>query len=101
MEITNEVVQHIASLARLEIQDSEVAEYQSHLQKVLNHMKELESINTDDVEPLFSPVFDKQEELSTQREDKIEESMTAEQVIANAPKHKQNQFLVEAVIDEN
>ena len=49
MEITNEVVQHIASLARLEIQDSEVAEYQSHLQKVLNHMKELESINTDDV----------------------------------------------------
>ena len=101
MEITPEIVKHIAGLARIEIKDSEIEEYQNHLQKVLSHMDELAAVDTKGIDPLFSPVFDRLRESTASREDVVKPSMTADQVIANAPKQKQNQFLVEAVIDEN
>ena len=102
MDITPEVVNHIASLARIEIDQSEVQEYQDHLQKVLKHMTELSEVNTDGIDPMFSPVFDVINEIQiNSREDEVKPSWSADEVIANAPKYKQNQFLVEAVIDEN
>lgn len=101
MEITKENVKHIALLARLEIEESEIAEYQKHLSSVLSHMHELDNINTDGVEPLFSPVFDLLNEKTIEREDAVETHWGAEEAIFNAPSKKQNQFVVDAVIEEN
>lgn len=97
MKITEEKVHHIALLARLEISEAEVSEYQDHLQKVLDHMEELKEVNTDGVEPFFSPSFHTEMPL---REDKVKKPWTPEDVVKNAPRQKQNQFVVDAVIDD-
>jgi aspartyl-tRNA(Asn)/glutamyl-tRNA(Gln) amidotransferase subunit C len=102
MNVLKEDVEHIALISRLEIKESEIEEYQNHLSKVLAHMNELAEVNTEGVEPLFSPVFDMTEvgDNST-RNDKVHSSWGAEEVMINSPKHRQNQFLVEAVIEDN
>ena len=51
----------IADLAKIEINDKKIEEISSSLQKILNLVNEMNTINTDDVEPMSHPLNLKQE----------------------------------------
>lgn len=50
--LTAEEVRHVAQLARIRVTDEEIKELQTDLSKVLVFFQELETVNTDQEEPI-------------------------------------------------
>jgi aspartyl-tRNA(Asn)/glutamyl-tRNA(Gln) amidotransferase subunit C len=54
--LSKEDIQHIAHLARLEIGEEEVADYETKLGKIIEFIDELEKADTDDLLPMAHPL---------------------------------------------
>lgn len=89
-------LKHAAKLARLELSDAELQQYEDQLSSVLDYMQQLERQDLSSVEPTAhaAPVFD------VWREDEARTEFTPEQALLNAPKKAQQQFLITRVIEE-
>ena len=55
-EITADVTRKMAMLARLELSSEEVTLYTSQLGQVLGHIRQLQEVDVEGVEPLTSPL---------------------------------------------
>lgn len=55
-EITADVTRKMAMLARLELSPEEVELYTAQLGQVLGHIRQLQEVDVDGVEPLTSPL---------------------------------------------
>ncbi len=97
MKITEEKINQLAHLARLEFSDSEKVSIKKDLEKTLELCEKLNEIDTEGVEPLIY-MTNTTNEL---REDKIIESITKEQALANAPKKDSDYFRVPKVIEQS
>ena len=88
-------VRRIAKLARLKVSDDEVRLFAGQLAEILDYVKQIESLDTDGVEPLAHalPVTD------VLREDEPRESLSQRQVLANAPETQRDYFRVPTVVD--
>jgi aspartyl-tRNA(Asn)/glutamyl-tRNA(Gln) amidotransferase subunit C len=51
-EITKKELKHLADLARLEFSEKEESKFLVDLEKILNHFKELQELDTEDVAPM-------------------------------------------------
>jgi aspartyl-tRNA(Asn)/glutamyl-tRNA(Gln) amidotransferase subunit C len=51
-EITKKSIEHLAELARLEFNDAEKEKFLADLNNILNHFKELESLDTSKIAPM-------------------------------------------------
>ncbi|HAM88689.1 MAG: aspartyl/glutamyl-tRNA amidotransferase subunit C [Candidatus Falkowbacteria bacterium GW2011_GWC2_38_22] len=51
MELSKEQIQHIATLARLELTDEELEKYGGQLSAVLGYIEQLQEVDTDGIEP--------------------------------------------------
>jgi aspartyl-tRNA(Asn)/glutamyl-tRNA(Gln) amidotransferase subunit C len=94
MSISKKDVEHVAKLARLELTEEEKALYTEELNAVLGFMDTLNQLDTSDVLPT-SHVLDIKNVF---REDVMEPSMEPEEVVANAPAAKDNQFRVPKIM---
>lgn len=86
-KLTEKEVAHVAKLAKLVLGAAEVKKFQRQLSEVLTYVGQLKKIPTEKVEPTsqvtgLENIF---------REDLPEPSLTAPEVLANAPA-KENQF---------
>lgn len=88
-------VRRIAKLSRLNLSDEEVRLFTGQLARILDYVKQIESLDTQGVEPLAHalPVTD------VLREDEPREGITSEQALANAPETQGDCFRVPAVLD--
>lgn len=93
-EINEDLIKQIAKLAKLTISDQEIASYMPHMKKILSHFSELENLNTDHIEPLITPVDLK----SYLRDDKVEKSISTEELLEGAPSAIGQLFQVPPVI---
>ena len=94
MSIDPKTVSHIAKLARLHITEPEVEEYSQQLSKVLEHFKQISTVETSGVEPLVTPTdFE-----TAWREDIPKRELTPEEIVANAPQRTGNLFTVPPVV---
>lgn len=96
MKITNETVEHIAHLARLEFEGDDKEAIRSDLERIVNFMEKLQEVDTENVEPL---VF-MSHEINRLREDKAEVKITQEQALKNAPKKDSDYFRIPKVLDK-
>lgn len=96
MALSYEEVRRIADLARLDLTDAEVALYAGQLSDILAYFERLQALDTSHIEPTAS-VLPLRNVL---RADVPAPPLTPEQVIANAPDARDNQFRVSAVLDE-
>ena len=55
--ISKEQVRHIAKLARLQLQEEEVTQYQQDLSQILDYFDILKEVDTDNVEPMTHSVY--------------------------------------------
>lgn len=94
MKITEETIDHIAHLARLQFEGSEKEEIQQDLEKIIGFMSKLSEVNTNDVEPL---VF-MSDEINVLRNDVSEVTITREEALKNAPKKDSDYFRVPKVL---
>lgn len=94
IEITDELVAHVARLARLGLSSAEAAEIKGHFQKILQFVKTLDQLDLQSVDPSFFP-------LATHnvfREDEVSPSLGADGALRNAPARKGDQFMVPRIV---
>ncbi|WP_456276905.1 Asp-tRNA(Asn)/Glu-tRNA(Gln) amidotransferase subunit GatC [Bacillus sp. AK128] len=93
--ISKDQVKHVAHLARLAITEEEAEVFQKQLDSIITYAEQLNELNTDDVEPT-SHVLNMRNVL---REDKAEKGLPIEEVLKNAPDHKDGQVRVPAILE--
>ena len=96
MKITPEKVDQLAALARLKFEGEEKEQIRQDLEKILVMCEKLNEVNTDGVEPLIYMTDTK----NYLREDKVEQQMTHEEALKNAPKKDSDFFRVPKVIGQ-
>lgn len=94
MEVTDQLVEKLAHLSRLQFNESEKAEIKNDLQRMIGFVEKLNELNLDGVEPLMHM----SEEMNVLREDKIKGSVSREEALKNAPLHDDQFFKVPKVI---
>ena len=90
-------VEHVAMLARLALSDEEIQTMQTQLSQILEHFQVLEALDTRDVEPTAQVI----PLPNTMREDRVEESLPAAEVLANAPRTEAGHIAVPAVLPDD
>ena len=96
MALTREEVLHVARLARVGLSDADVEKFRDQLSSILEHFDVLRSIDTTGVEPTTHPL----PLVSVMGDDEPRESLTPEQVLANAPQVHDGYLRVRAVLDD-
>lgn len=95
MVIDSLTVTKIAHLARLEIQSAEAGSFIKELNCILEWVKQLDEVATENVEPLFSV----NQEQMRRRPDDVTDGNYTESIVANAPESELNMFSVPRVIE--
>lgn len=95
MGITKETVQHVAHLARIQIQDKELEKLALQLKDILNFIDKLKELKIEGIAPTshILPVN------NVLREDTPKESLLVKKVLENACGEKENFFTVPKVIE--
>ena len=96
MKINDDLVQHIAHLARLEFKGEELKQIKGDMQKIIAFMDKLSELNTEEVEPLIFM----SDEVNVLREDRSERMVTSEQALKNAPKKDSDYFRIPKVLEK-
>jgi len=100
--VNDSTLEHVERLARLKILDDQREEFVNHLSKLVSYFDELNQVDTKDIEPLYSPIWDYMREHGTPlRADEVKDSLGVKNVLANAPEVGQDQFKIRAVIEES
>jgi aspartyl-tRNA(Asn)/glutamyl-tRNA(Gln) amidotransferase subunit C len=97
MKITDDIINHLAHLARLSFSDEEKENLKQDLEKMTGFVEKLKEINTTGVEPLLH-ITDAESVL---REDEVNQTITKEEALLNAPHTNGNFFIVPKVIKKD
>ena len=95
MSVDAATVKRIGRLARIRIEEGEVAKYQDELNAILGFVAQLDEVDVSGVEPMTS-VTPMQ---LRRREDKVTDGGYPEKIVANAPLTEDNFFMVPKVVE--
>lgn len=97
MKITDEKIEQLAHLSRLEFDPETKSKIKTDLENILDFCEKLNEVDTEGVEPLIYMT----DTTNTVREDVVEQSFSKEQILSNAPKKDSDYFRVPKVIEQN
>ncbi len=97
MELTATDVSKIAYLARLAIQEDNIPQYADNLSKILEFVTQLNSVDTDAVEPMFHSGHI---ELRQRADEAKQPSNSRDKILALAPDAAAGLFVVPQVIED-
>lgn len=95
MSLTAEQVRWVAHLARLELDDQELAHLTPQLSAILDFVNQLQELDTEGVEPLAHPL----DISNVFRPDNPASSLEVGTALANAPDRRGDFFDVPAVLE--
>ena len=95
-KISKEEVKKVAKLARLELNEDEINNHAGQLEKILDYIKQLEKINTDNV-PCTTRAI---EVVNVFRKDEKKEYDNSEELLNLAPSKENNFFKVPKILNE-
>lgn len=95
MALSLKDVEAIAHLARLELSEAQARKYQEQLSAILDYAAMLNALDLADIPPTTHAVV----MHNVLREDRVEPSLLLAEVLANAPQHTADQFLIQAVFE--
>lgn len=95
--ITPEDVRHVATLARLDVTDEEVARFAGQLAAVLDHAQDVAGLDTEGVAPTAHPLPLR----NVLREDTPRPSLDRDEVLAMAPAAENGRFRVPRILGES
>lgn len=96
MKITDETVDHIAHLARLEFEGDKRDAIREDMERIINFMEKLQEVDTENVEPLIFMSH----EVNRLREDELKPMVSQEDALKNAPKKDSDYFRIPKVLDK-
>lgn len=95
MKITNDLLNKIAHLARLEFDEKDAEKMMTDMSAIVDWVDKLNEVDTTGVEPLTTMSF----EVNVLRDDKVKEPLEHERALQNAPKKDEDYFRVPKVIE--
>lgn len=95
MKIDNQVILDIAELAQLQVGDDAINEYAEKMTAMLNLVEEMQSVDTDGIEPVSNPL----DAVQRLREDKVTEQNLRDEFQAIAPEVDSGLYLVPRVVE--
>lgn len=96
MSLTLADVEKIANLARLELTEVEKQQYLEQLSAILHYAERLNTLDLTDISPTAHAIA----QHNVMRPDIAEPSLPMDAILFNAPQHRENQFVVQAVLDD-
>ena len=93
--ITDETIEYVGILAKLELSDEEKEQAKKDMTNMLNYIDKLNELDTDGVEPM-SHVFPVNNVF---REDVVSNGDDRENILANAPEEKDGSFMVPKTVE--
>jgi aspartyl-tRNA(Asn)/glutamyl-tRNA(Gln) amidotransferase subunit C len=94
MRLSREEVLHIARLARLGLDETEIDKFSKQLSNLLKHFRVLQQVDTTGVPPTSQSITLQ----NVIRGDEAQASLPLDQILANAPQKEGNFFRVRAVL---
>lgn len=91
--LTIDEVKHIATLAKLDLDEKEIQKFQKQLSETLDYVQILEQINTTKLKPTHH-VSDK---TNVYREDKTETPLAVNESVKNATRIQNNYFVIPSI----
>ena len=95
MTLSTDQVRHVARLARLAVDDTDVQNIAQKLNGVMELLDTMQALDTQGIEPLTNPL----DRTQILRPDEVTEVDQRAHLMANAPAQKDGLFLVPKVID--
>jgi aspartyl-tRNA(Asn)/glutamyl-tRNA(Gln) amidotransferase subunit C len=95
MPLDEATVARIASLARIEVPQAELAPLADDLSHILGWIEQLGEVDTDDVAPMTSVVAMR----LAWRDDRVTDGGKPEEILANAPVRQDDYFVVPRVVE--
>jgi aspartyl-tRNA(Asn)/glutamyl-tRNA(Gln) amidotransferase subunit C len=94
MKISRQEVEHVAHLARLNLNRQELEKMTVQLDNILSYMAKLDELDTQNIKPMthafsISNAF---------RDDDVQHSLSRKEALANSPKHNGECFIVPRII---
>ena len=93
--ISSEEVKKVAKLARLELNESEIQQHAEQLEKILDYIKQLEKINTDNIACTTRAI----EVVNVLRKDEKKDYENSEELLDLAPSRENKFFKVPKIIN--
>ena len=95
MKLSYEQVKHIARLARLGVDQTEIEKFSLQLSDILENFEILKEVDTANVPPATQTI----QLQSIFREDEASSSYPQVEILSNAPKKAENCFEVQAILE--
>ena len=95
MSLTLKDVEHIATLARLQLTDEQKERYRGQLSSILDHIAKLQELDTQDVPPTTSGSLT----AMILRADEVRPGLDLETLLKTAPEKDGDQFKVPPVFE--
>ncbi len=95
-KITKEEVKKVAHLARLELNENEINNHASQLEKILDYIRHLEKIDTEDVQCTTRAI----EVINVFRKDEKKNYDCTEELLELGPSREDEYFKVPKIINE-
>jgi len=95
LSLNKDQIEYIATLARLKLQDDEIADMVDKLSRIVDFVDQLQAAPTDDVLPMAHPL----NMCQRLRADEVTESDQRDQVQKNAPLVEDGYYLVPRVLE--
>ena len=94
MALTEADVRQVALLARLGLDDEQIAGLQGELNTIIDYVEQLQELDLSEVEPTTHAV----DYVNSMRADELVPSLPREQVLLNAPESKDGAFLIPRIV---
>ena len=88
MEVDRKLLEHVAELARIKLNDDEIKKFLPQLKEALEFFSKLKEIDTDNVKPSFQPV----ELKNVMREDKEAQCLSQDDALSLTEHKKDGYF---------
>ncbi len=95
MQITPDLIKYLESLGRITLTEDEEKKVGKELQDILTYIDMLNELDTDGVEAM-SHAFPITNVL---RKDEVKDSMTPDEIVANAPESQDGMFVVPKTVE--
>lgn len=94
--ISRDDVAKLAKLARLALTDSELDSFAGQLDAILEYVGKIQAVDVNGVKPTGNPLSD----VNVTRADLVQDGLTQQQALAEAPAAEEGRFAVPQILGE-
>lgn len=95
MKVTKDTIEHVANLARLNLNEEEKEKLTLDMENIISYVDKLNQFDTSDVKPTDHVIPIK----NVFREDKVDPSYPRDMMLANAPSEEDGCFKVPKIVE--